>query len=200
MEYHADAGMGYDSPRDLQRAKSEEEEQEVTTDPKKVARAKKARDRAYSVRDRARSVRDRAVGVRDKAIGVRDKAKDQRDEEKGLDGFGDDKDENQDGEKGVNGEAGSEGQEWDDQDYQGVIRTIPNSHLVSKRQQEDGTFIELWQYNIGDDFKKELKQRRAILAGTDIPINKMRSPDSSQTYELWTIGNGQLLKIQGLPN
>ena len=49
-------------------------------------------------------------------------------------------------------------------------------------------------------FKKELKIRRAVLAGTDIPINKMKSPDGSQTYELWTVGNGQMLKVQGLPN
>ncbi len=91
-------------------------------------------------------------------------------------------------------------QHWDDPDYQGAIRTVSNAHLVYKRQQEDGTFHELWQYNLGDDFKKELTVRRAILAGTDIPINKMRSPDNSQSYELWTIGNGQLLQVKGLPN
>ncbi len=97
------------------------------------------------------------------------------------------------------GDADGE-QHWDDPDFQGAIRTVSNSHLVYKRQQEDGTFHELWQYNLGDDFKKELTVRRAILAGTDIPINKMRSPDNSQSYELWTIGNGQLLQVRGLPN
>lgn len=98
------------------------------------------------------------------------------------------------------GEEDANQEEWDDSNYQGVIRTVPNAHLVFKRQLEDGTFDELWQYNLGDDFKKELKVRRAILAGTDIPINKMRSPDNSQTYDLWTVGNGQLLKVKGLPN
>lgn len=91
-------------------------------------------------------------------------------------------------------------QEWDDPDYQGIIRTVPNAHLVYKRQQTNGTFEELWQYNIGKDFKKELEIRRAILAGTDIPQMKMRSPDGSQAYELWTAGNCQLLRVIGLPN
>lgn len=90
--------------------------------------------------------------------------------------------------------------EWDDPDYQGVIRHVPRAHLVHKRQQEDGTFNELWIYNIGNDFKKELKIRRAILAGTDIPINKMRSPDNTQSYEIWTAGNAQMMMIKGLPN
>jgi len=98
------------------------------------------------------------------------------------------------------GEEEGTQEEWDDPNYQGVIRTVPSAHLVYKRQLGDGTFDELWQYNLGDDFKRELKVRRAILAGTDIPINKMRSPDNSQTYELWTVGNGQLLKVNGLPN
>ncbi len=169
--------------------KGEEEEDNVTTDPDKVARARK--------------VRDRAVKVRDRAVVARDKAKEQRANEKGDDTperteLGDDQ---MGDDQTANGEMGGDGdQEWDDPDFQGVVRTIPNAHLVSKRQQEDGTFEELWQYNIGDDFKKELKIRRAVLAGTDIPINKMKSPDNSQTYELWTVGNGQLLKIKGLPN
>ena len=98
------------------------------------------------------------------------------------------------------GTAPIDKQEWDDPDYQGAVRTVPSAHLVYKRQLEDGTFDELWQYNLGDDFKKELKIRRAIIAGTDIPINKMRSPDNTQSYELWTIGNGQMLKVKGLPN
>lgn len=98
------------------------------------------------------------------------------------------------------GDELDEPQEWDDPNYQGVIRTVPDAHLVYKRQQEDGTFNELWQYNIGKDFRKELETRRAILAGTDIPVTKMASPDNTQTYELWTAGNCQLLNIRGLPN
>jgi hypothetical protein len=148
----------------------EEEEFNITDDPEKVEKAKRLRDRAVEVRDKARAARDKA------------KAKQ----------GGEDPDSFDDAVEGDD--------EWDDPDKQGVIRAIPNTHLVYKRQQEDGTFDELWHYNIGDDFKKELKIRRAILAGTDIPINRMKSPDGSQTYELWTVGNGQMLKIQGLPN
>lgn len=91
-------------------------------------------------------------------------------------------------------------EEWDDPDLQGVIRTVPSAHLIYKRQQEDGTFNELWQYNIGKDFRKELEIRRSILAGTDIPPNKMASPDDTQTFELWTAGNAQVMHIRGLPN
>lgn len=164
-------------------SKEEEEEGEeefnITTDPKKVEKAKRLRDRALEVRDKARAARDKAKGQQaEPGVATEVDSDEVRDE--------------------VGGEG--EGDEWDDPDKQGVIRTIPNTHLVYKRQQEDGTFDELWHYNIADDFKKELKIRRAILAGTDIPINKMKSPDGSQTYELWTIGNGQMLKIQGLPN
>jgi hypothetical protein len=165
--------------------KDEEEEEEgddefnITTDPEKVEKAKRLRDRALEVRDKARAARDKAKS---------------QNAEPGEAHEVDDAE----GEIGEFGDEGSD--EWEDPDKQGVIRTIPNAHLVHKRQQEDGTFDELWIFNILDDFKKELKIRRAILAGTDIPINKMRSPDGSQTYELWTVGNGQMLKIQGLPN
>lgn len=186
-------GTGMDFPRlkgDCKTCKgtckvSTEEEEEgddlnFTDDPDKVARAKKIRDKARAARDKAHEQRDKA------------KEKNAGEDFGGEDELGDIEDEG-----GVEGEGSDE---WEDDDKQGVIRTIPNAHLVYKRQQEDGTFDELWHYNIGDDFKKELKIRRAILAGTDIPINKMKSPDGSQTYELWTVGNGQMLKIQGLPN
>ena len=180
-DYWADAGMGFDHPSDM-----EEEEEDtnsvkgvkiggnlnITDDPEKVARAKKLRDRARVVRDEAKEKREEAKAQKDG----------ERTEDSALDG-----------------EEGEDG-EWENDDLQGTIRTVPNAHLVYKRQQEDGTFDELWHYNIGDDFKKELKIRRAVLAGTDIPINKMQSPDGSQTYELWTVGNGQMLKVQGLPN
>ncbi len=160
---------------------------------------------ARRVRDKAVGVRDRAEGVRDKAIGVRDKAKKQNADEKDPtnmavdDQYGLDDPNDQEDFGDAEGEMGSD-EEWDDPDFQGSIRKVDNAHLVFKRQQEDGTFNELWQYNLGDDFKRELAIRRAIISGTDIPINKMRSPDNSQSYELWTVGNGQLLQIKGLPN
>lgn len=108
------------------------------------------------------------------------------------------------------GEEETDGDEWaeevadqddiDDPDYQGFIRTVPDAHLVYKRQQPDGTFNELWVYNIGNDFRKELEIRKGILAGTDIPLNKMKSPDGGQQYELWTAGNAQMMFITGVPS
>ena len=90
-------------------------------------------------------------------------------------------------------------QEWEDPDRQGAIRVIKNAHLVYKRQQEDGTFEEMWIYKIGDDFASEIDVRNDILAGTDIPPNKTKSPDGSQQYTLSTMGDAQILQITGLP-
>lgn len=87
-----------------------------------------------------------------------------------------------------------------DPDRQGVIRKVDNAHLVYKRQNEDSTYDELWVYNIDDKVKSEIDVRRAILAGTDIEPTRTRSADGTQTYDLWTAGNAQMLHIQGLPN
>jgi hypothetical protein len=86
----------------------------------------------------------------------------------------------------------------DDANKQGIIRHVDKAHLVFKRQTPDGTFEELWSYNISTDMKDELSIRRKILAGTDIPSQKTTSPDGSQAYTLTTMGNGQLLHITGL--
>ena len=83
---------------------------------------------------------------------------------------------------------------------EGVIRTVKDAHLVYKRKNEEGTFDELWIYNISNDMKDELKIRRAILAGTDIPPKKTKSEDKTQSYSLTTLGNAQLLYITGLPS
>ena len=88
----------------------------------------------------------------------------------------------------------------EDPNHQGVIRTIDNAHLIYKRKENDGTYSELWIYMIGDGVNDEMKVRRAILAGTDIPQNKIMSSDRSQQYELWTIGNVQFLQVTGLPD
>lgn len=85
-----------------------------------------------------------------------------------------------------------------DPNKQGIIRQVDKAHLVFKRQTPDGTFEELWSYNISTDMKDELSIRRKILAGTDIPSQKTSSPDGSQAYTLTTMGNGQLLHITGL--
>jgi len=87
-----------------------------------------------------------------------------------------------------------------DPDRAGVIRTVKNAHLVYKRQAEDGTYDELWVYNIHDATHDDLDIRRDILAGTDIPVKKTKSPDGKQSYSINTMGNAQMLSISGLPN
>lgn len=91
-------------------------------------------------------------------------------------------------------------QSTDDPDRQGVIREVDQAHLVFKRKTDDGTFEELWVYNIGLGIKSELETRRSILAGTDIPVGQLKSKDGKQTFDLWTVGNVQMLKVKGLPN
>jgi len=93
-----------------------------------------------------------------------------------------------------------EGEDEGDQDRQGVIRTIDNSHLIFKRQNEEGTYDELWIYNTGADMKDELEIRRNILAGTDISSNRTKSEDGTQNYTLSSMGNAQYLHIRGMPN
>jgi hypothetical protein len=87
-----------------------------------------------------------------------------------------------------------------DPDRAGIIRTVKNAHLVYKRQAEDGTYDELWVYNIHDSTHDDLDIRRDILAGTDIPVKKTKSPDGKQSYSINTMGNAQMLSISGLPN
>lgn len=86
-----------------------------------------------------------------------------------------------------------------DPDKQGLIRQVDQAHLVFKRQTEEGTYEELWIYNVGK-MQDELKIRKAVLAGTDIPPGKTRSPDGLQTYDIWSAGNGEMLHLKGLPN
>jgi hypothetical protein len=88
----------------------------------------------------------------------------------------------------------------EDPNKMGSIRTVKGAHLVYKRQTPDGTFKELWIYNIGDHIQNSIDIKKAIIAGTDIPDNHVRSPDNTQSYELITLGNAQLLYISGLPN
>lgn len=87
----------------------------------------------------------------------------------------------------------------EDPNRAGLIRTVKGAHLVYKREAEEGQFEELWIYNV-DDLRKEMDIKKAILAGTDIPPNKMSSPDGSQTYEIWSAGNAELLMVRGLPS
>lgn len=90
--------------------------------------------------------------------------------------------------------------EPEDPDKQGAIRYVKGAKLVYKRETDEGSYEELWIYNIGSATRGEHEIRKDILAGTDIPIEKTASEDNSQSYTLWTAGNAQLLKIIGLPN
>lgn len=84
-------------------------------------------------------------------------------------------------------------------DRQGLIRKVKGAHLVYKRETETGSFEELWIYNLGT-LKDELEIRKAIIAGTDIPVNNHRSPDGTQEYSMWSAGNAEMILITGLPN
>lgn len=87
----------------------------------------------------------------------------------------------------------------DDPDRQGNVHYVKAAHLVYRREQEDGTFEELWIYNIGDEAERKAEEIiRDILAGTDIEDNQIASDDGSQEYTLWTMGNAQMLKVTGL--
>jgi len=81
----------------------------------------------------------------------------------------------------------------------GVIRTVPNAHLVYKRESEEGGYEELWVYNVGD-YKSNLDTKKEILSGTDIPVNKTSSDDGKQTYTMWSAGNAEMIHIKGLVN
>jgi len=85
-------------------------------------------------------------------------------------------------------------------DKQGVLRKIQYAHLIYKRQDVDGTYTELWTYDIQKGVKDEFNIRNAILNGTDIDHKTGSSPDNVQRYELWTSNNRQFMQITGLPN
>jgi len=94
-----------------------------------------------------------------------------------------------------------EGQEVKkDPDRQGLIRKIKGAHLVYKRQSGEGTYDELWVYMLGNGDTNELEIKKDILAGTDIDPNTTKSEDGIQSYQLWTAGNAQMMKIVGLQN
>lgn len=88
----------------------------------------------------------------------------------------------------------------EDPDRQGNVRYVKDAHLVSRRENDEGTFDELWILNTGDS-----KSRRSefiiqdILKGTDIPATEISSDDGSQDYETWSVGNVQMIKVRGLP-
>lgn len=90
-------------------------------------------------------------------------------------------------------------EEPQDPNYAGLLRVVPKAHLVYKREQPDGTYTELWNYKV-TTVKDTVKLRNAILSGTDIERTQLRSADGVQGYDLWSVGNIEILKITGLPN
>jgi len=86
----------------------------------------------------------------------------------------------------------------EDPNRAGVIRYVKGAHLVYKREQEDGTYEEMWIFNSGE-FKKDMDVKKAILAGTDIPVSATASEDGSQEVSMWSAGNADIVVIKGLP-
>lgn len=107
-----------------------------------------------------------------------------------------------DGEEGdidsLEGDPEEVPEEEQDPNRAGVIRYVKGAHLVYKREQEDGTYEEMWIYNSGE-FKKDMEVKKAIIAGTDIPPNATRSHDGSQEVHMWSAGNADIVLIKGLP-
>ena len=84
--------------------------------------------------------------------------------------------------------------------YEGVVRPVKGAYLVSKKQQPDDTYTEVWVYNTGKDYKSEANIRKAILAGTDIDPLKNFSEDGSQECVIDSLGNIQYITLTGLPD
>jgi len=84
--------------------------------------------------------------------------------------------------------------------YDGVVRAVKGAYLVSKKQQPDETFTEVWMYNTGKKYEVEANIRKSILAGTDIDPMSNYSEDKSQEAVLRSVGNVQYLTLVGLPD
>lgn len=84
--------------------------------------------------------------------------------------------------------------------YEGTVRAVKGAYLVSRKEQADETFTEIWIYNVGKDFDSESNVRKAILAGTDVDPTKNVSEDGTQEAVLKSIGNVQFLTVTGLPS
>jgi hypothetical protein len=88
----------------------------------------------------------------------------------------------------------------EDPERQGNVRYVKDAHLVSRRENEDGQFEELWIFNTGSGAKRRSDFIiQDILKGTDIPPNEISSDDGSQDYLTWNVGNVQMVKVRGLP-
>jgi len=97
-------------------------------------------------------------------------------------------------------EFGDDYEESDEPKYDGVVRAVKGAYLVSKKQQPDETYTEVWMYNTQKKFESEANIRNAILAGTDIEPTQNVSEDGTQEAVIKSVGNVQFLTITGLPN
>ena len=79
-----------------------------------------------------------------------------------------------------------------------MVNKIKCAHILVKKQSEALAIQE--RLKQGEKFYDELDVRRDILAGTDIPVNKTKSDDGSQSTDSWNVGNIQYIEIKGLPN
>jgi hypothetical protein len=84
--------------------------------------------------------------------------------------------------------------------FEGIVRSIKGANLVSKKQQADETFTEVWIYNVGKKFSDEAGIRKGILSGTDIDPTKNFSEDGAQEAVISSIGNVQYLTLTGIPD
>lgn len=121
----------------------------------------------------------------------------QDDESTELPADQDSADEQLDGDQEVSDNDANADQE--DPNKQGLVRTAAGARLVYKRKGPDGTFEELWMYNVSK-IQQQMDTRREILSGTDIDPQSRESKDGKQRYDATTMGNAELLHITGLPN
>lgn len=138
----------------------------------------------------------------DESLGLDDQLPDE-DLQMGDDEMSDDTGDSMDDEESMgapDGDMGTDDEEEGDENFQGNIRSVRGANLVYKRGSEDGTFEELWIYNITKNRKRDQLIRTAIFAGTDIDPHTAESRDGSQEAEVSTLGNVQFLRISGLVN
>jgi len=91
-------------------------------------------------------------------------------------------------------------EEKEESKFEGIVRSIKGANLVSKKQQADETFTEVWIYNVGKKFSDEAGIRKGILSGTDIDPTKNFSEDGSQEAVISSLGNVQYLTLTGIPD
>jgi len=106
---------------------------------------------------------------------------------------------------GMEDEPQPDDEEPDDEEeseskYDGIVRAVKGAYLVSKKQQPDETYTEVWMYNVGKKFDDEANIRKSILSYTDIDPARNFSEDGSQEAIIKTVGNVQFITVTGLPD